>query len=137
MANAISIRRSLLLNLVVVIVLLSGAILAITASGSRRTVRVLSGALISRAIDHTETRLRRFFDPAVRGLKIARSWGEAGLLDDPARTSQLLVPLMRESPQVSSLMVADSRGRELMLLRTGDRWRARETRSDEWGRTVR
>jgi serine phosphatase RsbU (regulator of sigma subunit) len=131
-----SIRRSLLLNLIVVIVLMGAAITSIAAFASRRTVQTLSEALITQSIDQTEARLREFFNPVIRSLHVARSWGEAGLLDldNPEKLNALLVPLMREFPQISSLMVADGRGREHMVLREGERWTVRRVRHDEWGK---
>ena len=127
MARPMSIRRSLLLNLIVVIVLMGAAIASIAAFASRRTVQTMSEALITRSIDQTEARLRGFFEPVIRSMHVARSWGEAGLLDleRPQELSALLVPLMREFPQISSLMVADGRGREHMVLREGERWTVR------------
>ena len=134
MARPMSIRRSLLLNLIVVIVLMGAAITSIAAFASRRTVQTLSQALITRSIDQTEARLREFFEPVIRSMHVAGSWGEAGLLDleRPEELSALLVPLMREFPQISSLMVADGRGREHMVLREGERWTLRRVRRDEW-----
>jgi serine phosphatase RsbU (regulator of sigma subunit) len=130
-----SIRRNLLLNLVAVIVLMGAAITSIAVYASRRTVQTLSEALITRSIDQTESRLREFFEPAIRSMHVARSWGEAGLLDlgSPEELSALLGPLMREFPQISSLMVADSRGWEHMVIREGERWTVRRVRCDEWG----
>jgi serine phosphatase RsbU (regulator of sigma subunit) len=130
-----SIRRSLLLNLVVVIVLMGAAITSIAVFASRRTVQTLSKALITQSIDQTEARLREFFEPVIRSMHVARSWGESGLLDleSPEELSALLVPLMREFPQISSLMVADGRGREHMVIREGERWTVRRVRRDEWG----
>ena len=135
MARSVSIRRSLLVNLVLVIVLLSAAIIATTVFASRRVVRTLSEALITRTIDQAEARLEQFFAPVVGGLAVARSWGESGLLDleQPDDLNALLVPIMKEYPQVSSVMVADGRGREHMVLRIGHAWLTRQTRRDEWG----
>ncbi|MHC4966522.1 MAG: PP2C family protein-serine/threonine phosphatase [Planctomycetota bacterium] len=131
-----SIRRSLLVNLVVMIVLMGAAITSIAAFASRRTARTLSEALITGSLDQTETRLREFFGPVIKSLHVARSWGEAGLLDtdSPDELNALLVPLMGEFPQISSIMVADGRGREHMVLRVGDQWSVRRIRPEEWGR---
>jgi len=135
MARPMSIRRSLLLNLIAVIVLMGAAITSIAAFASRRTVQTLSKALITQSIDQTESRLREFFEPVIRSMHVARSWGEAGLLDleSPDQLTALLGPLMREFPQISSLMVADGRGREHMVIREGERWTVRRVRCDEWG----
>jgi len=135
MARPVSIRRSLLLHLLVGIMALSGAIMAVTFLASRHAAATLSRSLITQTLNHTESQLRQFFDPVTASLQIARQWGQSGLLntDDPEQLNPLFVPLMIRCPQVSSLLVADSRGREYMLLRTPEKWINRRTRCDEWG----
>jgi serine phosphatase RsbU (regulator of sigma subunit) len=135
MDRSISIRRSLLGNLSLVIVLLSGTIMITTFIGAHQAVRKLSQAFIHQTIEQTEERLQRFFDPVVRGLLLARTWGVANLLDtdNPSALNGLLVPLMLQYPQISSLLVADSRGREHMVLHVGNTWKNRQTRRDVWG----
>ena len=61
MRRPVSIRRSLLINLIVVIVLLGAAIQATMWLSSRRAVRALSESLITRSIDQTEAQLSAFF----------------------------------------------------------------------------
>jgi serine phosphatase RsbU (regulator of sigma subunit) len=137
--RAVSIRRSLLVRVSLLIVLLSGAILATMLAGERQAVHSLSRSLIAQSIEQTVERLQRFFDPVVAGLALLRSWGEAGLLEDgdPAALHRLLVPIMRPYPQISAVLMADERGREYMLLRHGEHWRGRRTRKDApGGRTL-
>lgn len=135
MARVLSIRRSLLGSVAALIVLLGGAIMVTTFFGERHTVRTLSRALIAQTLEQTTERLHGLFEPIERGLLLLRAWIASGLvdLDDPIALNRVLVPMMRRSPRVSSLLVADGRGREHMLLRTGDRWRSRQTRRDQWG----
>ena len=123
----------------ILIVLLGGAIMATTFLGERHTVRTLSRALIAQTLEQTVERLHGFFDPVERGLLLLRAWIASGLvdLDDPVAMNRVLLPLMRRNPQTSSLLVADGRGREHMLLRFGDRWRSRQTRRDQWGTETR
>jgi serine phosphatase RsbU (regulator of sigma subunit) len=118
-----------------VILVLSAAIFAITLLGARTAVRTLSGQVIARTMAQTEARLQRFFDPAVQGLGFARAMGEAGLLpiEEPDAVNAALAPVLEQHPQITSLMVADERGREHMLLKLGERWNARQTRVDLWG----
>ena len=56
--------------------------------------------------------------------------------DRPATLNPLLQPLMRQFPQISSIVIADDTGREFMLMRTVDGWRNRETRA-KWGARTR
>jgi serine phosphatase RsbU (regulator of sigma subunit) len=139
MTRTVSIRQSLLRDLLLVILLLSGGILATTVFAARQTTEVLSRAYMEKAIDATNARLEGFFAPVRRELRMLGAWGEAGLLDpdDPAALNRLLVPLLQLHPQITSLMVADGRGREYLLLRSGEQWSNRITRRDEWGPRTR
>jgi len=138
MAHTVSISKSLLLSMLSVILLLSGGIMATTYIGSQRTLESLSAALISQALGKTEERLHRFFDPATQELLLAQAWGNAGIIDvdNPKALKHFFEPLIRQHPQISSLLIADNRGHEFMLLHRGDEWMSRQTRHDEWnGRT--
>lgn len=125
--------------MLLVILLLSGGIMATTYIGSQRTLETLSASLISQALGKTEERLHRFFDPATQELLLAQSWGNAGLIDidNPDALRQLFEPLMRQHPQISSLLVADNRGHEFMLHHGGDQWLSRQTRRDKWAGRIR
>lgn len=135
MRRPVSIRRSLLRNLLLIIVLLSGAIMGTSVLVARQAAKSLSRSLITQTLDRSEGELEQFFNPVAAGLGIVESWSRAGLLDtdDPRRIRGLFLPLMARYPQVSSVLVADQRGREYMLLRTTGGWLSRQTRRDEWG----
>ncbi len=135
MVRSVSIYQSLLGNLALVIVLLSGAIIGLTFIGSQATVERLSGVILRETIAQTEGELRHFFEPVIRDLGVMRAWGESGLLDrgDAAAMNRLLVPLLRADPQLSAVMVADERGREHIVFHFVDAWSSRQTRRDVWG----
>ena len=99
MTRSVSIRRSMLVNLVAMLVLLSVALQGTMAIGARRSVRTLSEAPITRTIDQTEARLGPLFGPATEDLGVARFWGEQGLLDidEPDRIRELLEAGSRRS----------------------------------------
>lgn len=109
------------------------------AQDQQRMVGVLSAMVLEKTLDETQEWLRLFFEPVEQQLAVARAWGAAGLLnkDDPDALNRLLAPLIAHYPQISSLLIADSRGREHMLLSMdprggGDRaWRNRITRRDQ------
>ncbi len=108
----------MLVNLLSVVLVLSGTILAITFIGSRQAVETLSSQLISQSIVQLETKLDGFFLPIKRSLHAAKYWGEKGLLahEHPDDLQKLLVPVISQYDQVSSMMVADNLGKEYMLL---------------------
>ena len=138
-ARTYPIYSGLLASILVLIILLSGGILVTTLFGTREAVDTLSESVIDEAANEVEAQLRGFFDPVVQVLEMARRWGEHGLLDiaDPDRLQDQLAPILKEVRQVSSLLVADENGREVMLLRTQNDWQSRQTRPDLWKGKVR
>lgn len=128
--RAVSIRNSLLRNLVLIILVLAGGIAAITEYGTRQLVFTLSRSIIFHTLDFTESRLGEFFKPVPAALDTARGWAEAGLLDDldPATLNRLFLPLIGGFPQIASVRVADADGREYMLVNRRGRWFNREVR---------
>jgi len=131
----VSIRRSLLVNLLGVVVVLSGAIFITTSWGIRQSVQMLSRSLINQTTGRTKSELNGFFNPVVQQLRIAAQWGRQGLLDvtDREALNRLFIPLVENFPQISSVLLADVGGREYLLLNTSDGWMNRETRTARWG----
>ncbi|MGD8886592.1 MAG: SpoIIE family protein phosphatase [Gammaproteobacteria bacterium] len=134
MARPVSIRRSLLLNLLSIVLLLSGSILLTIIISSHKTLQTLSQSLINQSINTIDVQLKGFFDPVISDLQIALAWGRAGLLnlDEPERLNKLLTPIIVQHSQVSSLMVANDDGMEHMVLHLPGKWVNRQTRRNEW-----
>jgi len=113
----------------------------------QRTVDVLSNMVLSKTLDETGEWLRLFFQPVEQELLVACDWTRYGVIDadEPRAVNEFLVPVIEHYPQISSLMIADNRGREHMLLcieqqraDTVERqWKCRQTRRDQWQREVR
>ena len=120
MVRSIPLRRSLLANLVFLVVAFGGATWLAMLWGERRIVEAMCRSSISQTLDLTEQRLNAFFDPILRDVELLRFLGDSGELntDDSDRLRRLLIPLLRQNPQVSGVMIADSRGREFYLTRT-------------------
>jgi serine phosphatase RsbU (regulator of sigma subunit) len=136
--RSLSIYQSLLANLAVTIVLLGGAIMALTFMGSKATIERLSRSILRETIGQVEIELRRFFEPVISHLGVIRAWEESGLLepDDATGMNRLLEPLLRSNPQISAVMVSDERGRQHILFHVGETWQSRQTRRDVWGGRV-
>lgn len=135
MPKNISIRRSLLTNLVAIVLLLGAGIFAMMAFSARRAVTNLSSSLIQQASRRTDVKLRSFFEPVTRQVEGLRAWGRAGVIDihDPQQLRRLMTPLLQEIPWSSAVFIADDRGRELLLRATDEGWATRQIRRDEWG----
>ena len=139
MSRPTSIRQGLLRNVLLVIVVVAGGIVAVSVYAARHMLESLAREVIGHNLTVTEVELQRFFEPAVAALHTAAEWGNEGMLDDdrPAKLNPLFIPLLTEFPQVSTVVIADDTGREYMLLRTVDGWDNRETRRSEWGEKTR
>jgi serine phosphatase RsbU (regulator of sigma subunit) len=139
MARSTSIRQGLLRNLLLVIVLVGGGIIAVSVYAARHMLETLAREVIGHNLTVTEVELQRFFGPVEAALRTAADWGNEGLLDDdrPQNLNPLFQPLLSEFPQVSTVVIADDTGREYMLLRTASGWENRETRRSEWGSRTR
>ncbi|MGB5176257.1 MAG: SpoIIE family protein phosphatase, partial [Thermoanaerobaculia bacterium] len=135
MPKSTTIRRSLLTNLVAIVLLLGAGIFAMMAIRTRQAVMDVSGSLIQQASRRTDVKLRSFFEPVTRQVAGLRAWTRSGLvqLDNPDQMRRVLIPLLQEIPWGSAVFVADDRGREFLLRSTEDGWSTREIRREEWG----
>lgn len=139
MARSTSIRQGLLRNLLLVIVLVGGGIIAVSVYAARHMLESFAREVIDHNLTVTEIALQGFFEPVVAALRTAADWGEHGLLDNdsPKNLNPLFQPLLVEFPQVSTVVIADDTGREYMLTRTATGWENRETRRSEWASRTR
>ncbi len=125
-----SIRTSLLLNVLALIILMAAALLLISVWGSRGAIRDLSARLIEQSASRAEEELAGFFGAIENMLQASRSWWEAGLVDyqdaqDLAALNALFIPVLDAHREVTSMMVADDSGFEYLLfrdLRGGDQY---------------
>lgn len=130
-----TIRWSLLRNIILLIVLLSGLILITTFVARHRAMRIVSRSMIEHATDNTELELQRFFEPVVWAARIIQEWARLGLLDteDVRQLNALLMPVLQRIPQITSAMRSGLNGDEFLLLQLPDRWVNRFSRPDAWG----
>lgn len=119
-------QHRLLRNLVLLMMVTAGVIASVLLVGSYRAVDELSERVIAHASKRTEAELWRFFEPVEAHLEVVRGWGEADELslsyEGVEELNQRFLPMLLERPQVSSLLLTDSGGREYMLFREGSGW---------------
>jgi adenylate cyclase len=133
--QTISIRRSLIRNLCLLLVVLTGTILLTTVYTGRQITRSTSQALIERAISQVGSELEGYVRPVENTLRFARNLAGTGVLDleDPQALNRFFIPLLERIPQISSVNLSDAEGRGYLLLRFPDRYRNRFTWTDRWG----
>ncbi len=120
--QTVSIRTSLLRNVLALVLTVSITVLVVMFVGARRTVRDLSARLIDQSSMRTDESLRRFFDGIEGLVRTTVAWSDAELLDyespdDLARLNRVFAPLLRENPHISSMMLSHDGGFEYLLLR--------------------
>ncbi|WP_372525487.1 response regulator [Piscinibacter sp.] len=82
------------------------------------------------ASGEVESRMRTLVNRVEAIAHLNHDWGRGGLfdLDQPQRFNTLMRPVIERGPQLSSVVMANESGRELLLLRTADkRWLNRLT----------
>jgi hypothetical protein len=127
-------RKSLFGNLLLLVLVMAGAILVVILWGSQRTVLQVSRSLIDATSTRIHAELSGLFDPVRDNLLTARDWGEAGQLPvlDVDVLNALFMPVLRQNPQISSVILANAVGDEYLLLRDDKQWINRLTRAERW-----
>ena len=96
------------------------------------TVQGLSKVMIQDRLDLTKHELSNIFDPISQYLLITRDHGEKGLfrnINDQEDLNRFFIPILKNSPSISSLMIANDQGDEYMLLKTDRLWITRITKN--------
>jgi len=117
-----SIRWALMRDLLVTSLALFLSFLVLTGVAGRRAVSDLAELVVDRTVDQVRAELDRFIDPVASALRQVEAWWAEGVIDieDDAAVTTLVAPLFGVSPQLSAVILADERGRALMVHRTGD-----------------
>ena len=133
--RSVTIRRSLIRNLCLLIIVLTGAILLTTVITAERIRSSMSEALIARAMGQVEADVAGFLMPVERSLLLSRDLLADGVLDIDAGDglNRVFVPLIENLPQISAVNIGDAEGRGYLLLRLPDRWRNRQVWTERWG----
>lgn len=134
-ARTISLQQRLLRNLLAVLLPL-GLVVTITAMiATQMAAEDMARSLTRQSIKQTNDELELYFAAIDQLLGAARDWAQSGLLDldEVDQLRRLMQPLLANEPQVSSFLLADEQGHELMLLQTGQGWRLRQTNPKQLG----
>ncbi|MFG0306988.1 MAG: SpoIIE family protein phosphatase [Phycisphaerales bacterium JB040] len=115
-------RRSLILNLTALLVVLGLAITVTQALFARKSIRNLSGALTTATLAQTERGLTQFFQPVNSSLRLAVRWGDDYNLVTlpPESIYAIFGPFLDQVTHISAALLANEHGREIMVLRNDD-----------------
>jgi serine phosphatase RsbU (regulator of sigma subunit) len=119
------IKKSLILkNIILFVTPVSIAILIFMLFNLSQTVEHLTNSIIQRTTDETVQELNTFFDPAINSLHVAQEWGGASMLEttDPEKLNPQFIPVLKNYKQISSMLIANTKGMEYMLLGEDGTW---------------
>lgn len=116
--RAVSIKRTLVVSFTSIIVALAAVLLLLAMLDRRQAREDLSRTLLDQAQTRAHSELREIFEPVRRQLAI--DWhevqmGQVPRYDAAAHVRHFLPPMV-ELPAVSSMMVADTAGHQMLLM---------------------
>jgi len=140
MKKSVTLLRKWFFRLLIwLILLVTGTILGLMMLDMSKTISSLAKESIKQTSDRINTELDNFFKPVVSSLMVAKNWGEENLLNtmQPEDLNSLFIPVIKEIKQVSSMLIASSKGSEYMLLEAGEnKWINRITFQDAVSKSV-
>lgn len=142
----LSLRASLFLAFVILVLFISLATLTISFMSTTRLMNELSRSFIEQTQEQVDIELKRLIEPATGQAVVAQSWVKNGLVSryDTDSLMRLFLPDMFLLPQCVSMMVSDMSGYEFTIFRNESggqlptpenqvQWTTRDFRRDEWG----
>ncbi|MCG8306721.1 MAG: hypothetical protein MI975_04960 [Cytophagales bacterium] len=130
MKNFESFFNLLIGNLIVLLLIAAMATLMVMFKNLSSTVQNMTRVMIQDRLDLTERELSNIFEPIHQELATIREQGRKGLFkdfDDQRQLNEIFIPLLKNAPSVSSLMIANTTGDEYMLLKNDSSWTTRIT----------
>jgi serine phosphatase RsbU (regulator of sigma subunit) len=130
--RTISLQQRLLQNLLVVILALGLVVTVLATLATRMAAEDMARSLTRQSIKQSTAELELYFASTDRLLRTIQLWTREGVIDvaQTDKLRSLIQPVLASEPQVSSFLIADSHGRELMLLQGADGWQLRQTDPD-------
>ncbi|MEA3467314.1 MAG: ATP-binding protein [Thermodesulfobacteriota bacterium] len=119
-----NIKRRLLRDILLILFVTSGAILAIVLIQGIKTQRDISTTIITKANRQVTTRFQSFTEPLRNTMRLLGKWGEAGLLtlDDPELLATQFQALMEIQPNIHAIVLADADGNDIHLSHYNEQW---------------
>jgi hypothetical protein len=122
--NASPLRRRFLRDLLLIVFLTAGAVIAVTLFLGAHLRNDICRTRIRQINIQASNDLERFFNRVDTSLNIARKWGDAGLLttSDVVGLNAKFIPILESLPHVSTLIIAGPDGSEYLLTHDGESW---------------
>lgn len=127
-----TIRRNLLVQVLVLNLLSIGALLILVYAGSRYVVSYFATSVVEQKQSKIQMQVNSLFEEISDELLRLKNSVELGLidLDKPDRLNRLLQTTFNDHSQISSVILALDNGKEHMLQKLANKWQMRRTLGD-------
>lgn len=129
-------RKRLLRDLIIVILITSGAITAITLIQGANMRKDIAQEHIRQGLTQTSDMIYQFYESVLNNASLIQKWGLAGFwhMDDTVSLTAKLIPMMENLPQIDAIKFAEASGRSYLLTSDENIWMTRTTSPDEPGK---
>ena len=124
---SLSVRRRLTRDLIILVLLLSTAFLVLSWFYIRQVQKDITLTAIEAAEKRVIEKKQQIFQPISNNLLLSRKWAELeSLTPDKQNTfNKRFIPVLETLPQISSVILASSDGKEYFFSRKDDYWLSR------------
>ncbi|MCU7967151.1 MAG: cache domain-containing protein, partial [gamma proteobacterium symbiont of Bathyaustriella thionipta] len=131
-----SVRNRLTRDLTLLVLLLISIFLTFSYLYSKQIQQNITQAIITSAKKMVIDKNHRIFDPINNNLLLSRKWAELeALTPDKHNTfNKRFIPVLETLPQISSVILASSKGDEYFFTKQGDNWLSRHINPETIGK---
>ncbi len=134
-SSSASVRNRLTRDLVLLVLLLISVFLAFFYFYSKQIQSDIIQAVISSTKETVIDKNQQIFDPISNNLLLSRKWAELETLtpDKQNTFNKRFIPVLETLPQISSVILASSKGDEYFFTRSGENWLSRHINPEKYG----
>ncbi len=134
-SSSTTVRHRLTRDLTLLVLLLIALFLSLSYFYAKQIQQDITQSIISSTQNTVIAENQRLFDPINNNLILSRKWAELeALTPDKQNTfNKRFIPILETLPQISSVMIASSKGDEYFLSREGENWLSRHINNNKYG----
>ena len=125
-------------DITLVLAAIGAAMLVLFLVQGLKVRQEISGSKVHAATRSVQDKFLELSTPIIRDLSILAKWGQSGILEvgDTRLLNGKFIPMLESQTMVSSLIIADTDGREYFLLREKQSWLTRSANAYRPGMKV-
>ncbi len=134
--SSLTVHNRLTRDLTFLVLLLIATFLSFSYFYAKQIQKDITQAIISSAQNTLIAENKRIFDPINNNLILSRKWAKLeALTPDKQNTfNKRFIPILETLPQISSVMIASSKGDEYFFSRQNEHWVSRHINHDKHGK---